>query len=515
MVSVVNTFAGDGVTLAFQLAYIPVAPMTKVTVNAVLMIEGVDYKVDYTTGLLTFTLAPDDQVAIVIIYSSTLQKTFDEVANAVLAELATTQTDMTDFNVGSIGRNMIEAVASQIGTSSTQTESLYAVLESVYESGFVGTAVGTDLEQLVALVGITRLTATKAIGTATFTRVVGTTGNIIIAAGTRLSTVKSGTSQPVYFVTTAQVTLPDGNTDIDADVIAETAALEGNVGAGSLTVIVTPITNVASVTNAAAASGGLDIETDEALRARASAALNVAGKATAAAIKGVVEAVAGIQTAIVDDLALLVTAESHTHTSYAATPTFVCSETPVNFIKKITGTRAAVPYTFVQGVDYTLTTPASGTVTWVSNSVDPDDGTTFLVTYEYSIVGCFDVVLAGTTSPISSAVLENVDAAILATKAAGINYTRSEAEARSVAVTCTVTKQTGLVSDAVEAEVVSAVTNYLNSLLVGEDVLRAQLYKVIMGLNGVVNVSIAVPAADVTIYAGEKTTAGTITVSVV
>jgi hypothetical protein len=77
-------------------------------------------------------------------------------------------------------------------------------LESVYRAGFLDTAEGRDLDQLVTLVGVARRTRTHAVGTVIFSRSTLAVADIAIPAGTRLSTAEAPV---VVFETTEPQTL--------------------------------------------------------------------------------------------------------------------------------------------------------------------------------------------------------------------------------------------------------------------------------------------------------------------
>jgi len=160
---------------------------------------------------------------------------------------------------------------------------LWQALEAVYYAGFIDTATGDNLDKVVSLVSITRNPAVKATGQVTFT---GSNG-AFIPAGSKVET-----STGIQFETDADATI-SGST-VDVDVTAVVAGVEGNVAAGTITILSQPIVGVSSVTNASSMTGGADAESDVELRQRAKTALDVAGKGTVAAIEGAVRAVEGV-----------------------------------------------------------------------------------------------------------------------------------------------------------------------------------------------------------------------------
>src|SRR4051812_6769395 len=86
-------------------------------------------------------------------------------------------TAITDVHVGSVARTLIESVAKEIAA-------LYAQVNLAYDAAFADTATGASLDRVVALLGLRRIRAGRAAGTAIFTRRAGTPGDITIPAGT-------------------------------------------------------------------------------------------------------------------------------------------------------------------------------------------------------------------------------------------------------------------------------------------------------------------------------------------
>lgn len=160
---------------------------------------------------------------------------------------------------------------------------LWDMAESLYHSAYLDYCSGDQLDKVCALLGITRKSATKAIGVVTFTG----TGGTVVSAGTKVTT-----STGIEFSTDSEVTL-DGGT-ADANITANEAGVDGNVAANTITILQDPIFGIDSVNNAVATSGGTDKEFDGQMRYRASVALDVAGRGTINAIVGAVLDVAGV-----------------------------------------------------------------------------------------------------------------------------------------------------------------------------------------------------------------------------
>lgn len=192
---------------------------------------------------------------------------------------------LTDRNPGSVVRLLAESFGREYAVLSRQ-------LEAVYEAAFVDTATGRDLDQLVRLLGLSRLQATSATGTVLFARTSPAPADIFIPAGTRVSTAEP---PPVVFETTEDRTLRAGNLGVEAPVAALVADAAGVVAAGVITAIHRPILGIESVSNPQATRFAGTVESDEALRARARRALERAGQATTGALLGALTSLAGVR----------------------------------------------------------------------------------------------------------------------------------------------------------------------------------------------------------------------------
>lgn len=139
-----------------------------------------------------------------------------------------------------------------------------AVGSEMVAAMFPAYAWGTFLDEHALTVGLLRKDAVAAVGTVTFT---GTVGQFI-GTGAQVQTIQpSPDSAPVVYATTAPATVGGGGT-VDVPVQAVTAGTSGNVAAASVTVVASPLGGITAVSNAAAMTGGADVETDEALRSR-------------------------------------------------------------------------------------------------------------------------------------------------------------------------------------------------------------------------------------------------------
>jgi uncharacterized phage protein gp47/JayE len=151
---------------------------------------------------------------------------------------------------------------------------IWQLAEYVYYGAYKDTAEGYQLDGVCQYIGITRKPASYATGTVTFT---GTAGTVIPLQ----FLVSTGTYQ---FWTQQIATIPSCGT-VDVPIRAIELGNTSNVLASTITTIVNPLTGVTAVTNAAATTGGADIETDESLRARYDESISLGGASTTSAIE--------------------------------------------------------------------------------------------------------------------------------------------------------------------------------------------------------------------------------------
>lgn len=124
---------------------------------------------------------------------------------------------------------------------------------------------GADLDDFVKLFGFSRLPPRRATGQITFYRTTPATETIIIPSNTQLA--KS--SQPqVTVATVVPAVIGIGDTQVTVPAQAVVAGGSGNISALSIDLQLTSIVGVSSFANNAAFTGGIDAESDLALRAR-------------------------------------------------------------------------------------------------------------------------------------------------------------------------------------------------------------------------------------------------------
>lgn len=158
---------------------------------------------------------------------------------------------------GSVSKIEGSFAADMAAAASVEMAKIYATIDYAMQTFLLQTNEGEYLELRAAEYGISRKAGTKAAVSITVTGVDGTN----IPAGTRMLTTDG-----LMFVTDGDASVSDGVAAITA--IAEKAGAQYNIAAGKITYLFTNIEGISSITNNAAAVGGSDDESDEALRNR-------------------------------------------------------------------------------------------------------------------------------------------------------------------------------------------------------------------------------------------------------
>lgn len=185
----------------------------------------------------------------------------------------TDPTPLTDLNVGSVARTLLEAVSRELAA-------LYAQLNIAFDGAFVETAEGTSLERVVALLGFARMRAGRPVGEVTFSRRAGQGGEITIPAGVPVT----DTTDTLRYLTSERYVMLAGQGFAQVRIHGELPTTPV-VKAGQLSVIQRAIAGLDAVTNERATARAVEDEGDEGLRVRARDALLAANKGTVEAMR--------------------------------------------------------------------------------------------------------------------------------------------------------------------------------------------------------------------------------------
>ncbi|GFG52573.1 hypothetical protein CQY20_09205 [Mycolicibacterium agri] len=191
---------------------------------------------------------------------------------------------LTDLNVGSVVRTILETVGRELAQSEQY-------LDTVYRSAFLETAEGTALDKVVALIGVRRLPARHPLAGVRFSRSAATGGRITIPAGT---VVTDASTPPARYSTVMDLTLEAGEQSrsvLTAGVSTDTPVVD----AGALDRLETSIGGVSDVSNPDAAFREAAVESDESLRLRARGALHGTVRGTLDALRFGLMSIPGVK----------------------------------------------------------------------------------------------------------------------------------------------------------------------------------------------------------------------------
>lgn len=369
-------------------------------------------------------------------------KNFPSIVAAMINQMRGTQDRVTDFNIGSIARTLVEAPAIEV--------------DELYQQMFIGlreaipvsiyNAFGFDLLPPVVASGRVEVTITSS------------PSDTLISAGTVFK-IENGKTD---YESVNDVTITTGNTVADVLVRARTAGTVGNIPAGQNFTLQPTLSNLVSAINQSAFTNGRDTETEAQRKERFAQFVQTLNRGTVAAIEF------GLTTADVTD-----------------------SEGQV--IERVSTASVVEPYT-----------------------LDPQE--------PIALVECY---LHNGSAPASAALITRANEVIFGYtdeegekipgwKAAGVHVDIFAATEVTVAVTGTLTAEPGYEVADLAAVAINEVTQYLLELPMDPDgsaAIRAEIIAIIMGVEGVYNVDLTLPAADVSATFSEKIMPGTITIT--
>ena len=211
-------------------------------------------------------------------------RNFDAIVTSAAAAVQGAAQTVLDLTVGSVLRAVLEANAG-LGLW------LQWLILLVLQTTRAATSSGADLDSWVADFGLTRLAAVAAVGSVTFARFAPVATALVpvgtlvrTADGTQNFAVLADPTNAAFNASQNGYLLGIGTASATVAVQAAVTGSAGNVQAGTISLIVAAIPGVDTVSNAAATTGGLDGETDAALRLRFAAFLDSRALATTAAV---------------------------------------------------------------------------------------------------------------------------------------------------------------------------------------------------------------------------------------
>ena len=375
------------------------------------------------------------------------------------------------------------------------------------------TAVGDDLDEVGKAVNpdiVTRRTARKATGVVVFSRV-GTTGAVSIPQGTLVQVPATGATAALKYQTTAEGTILDGNNDsASVPIVAQEAGSDYNVDPNTVTAFGSAKpSGVDSVANPAIVGGGLDIESDDAFRARIKLYLKSLSRGTPTALVyaclGVEDTATGKSVAFaatVEDVAdlgnVIVYIDDGSGTAESTTPitgetvlaSAVGGETDVFLLNKpvkheagFTIYKNASPLT--GGVDFVIN-PASGQITFTTALIAADAITADYTHYTGLIQECQKIIDGDVGDRANYP----------GYRAAGVLVRVLSPQIVQMVFTANIIVAQGWSQTDVANNVASAISGYINGLTIGEDVILNELRERAMVVPGMYDIVVTEPSAN-------------------
>lgn len=326
---------------------------------------------------------------------------------------------------GTVARDVVvESPAQEFGLVWTELGRVERMQTMTDPTAFIN----NELDNLASSFGITRNPGIAAIGTVTFSIASFSvaSSSITIPAGTELSTQSSLTNNVVVsFVTTTTVTFVASNAsayfnpqnadyEITVPVQATATGTQGNVGAGTITVLVTALPGNITVNNSNQTAGGTSAESDAALLTRIHTKLAGTAMGTPNGILSFVNAnpnvVASLLVGPTDPLLVrssfgnaadvyiigdIPTPVIEPRTFIAGVPTYVLQQQPVEPVsvnETIAGTVGGLSFNFIEGTNFVVnqdnttsvggSTKAATSITFLGSPF-PDANT--VITIDYSV----------------------------------------------------------------------------------------------------------------------------------
>lgn len=210
--------------------------------------------------------------------------TFSQLVSRAATAIQASASAVLNFSPGSALRAICEATAGVVLW-------LQAIVLQLLTLTRASTSSGPDLDSWTADYGLPRLPASHAAGQVTFARfTTGLQALIPVGAGVQTADgsarflVTPDDSHPAYDAGLGGYVIPAGTASLSVPAQAVAPGSGGDVQAGSVSVLTTPVAGVDTVSNAADFTGGIDAESDAALRARFVLYLASLSKATETAV---------------------------------------------------------------------------------------------------------------------------------------------------------------------------------------------------------------------------------------
>lgn len=446
-------------------------------------------------------------------------KRFEQILAQMIAKIVA-RTDLSDVADTSAVKHVLAAAA-------RSDDEQYYQMSLLLKLFSIDTAAGDDLDARAKDIQpgtLFRMQANKSSGQVIFTRT-GTSGTVTIPSGTK---VKTASGQIFSTTTTVSITPTSpqqiaghgvGRDSNAAAATADQAGSAGNVASSTIVSFQQKPTGVDEVVNPDPFQNGADKESDDSFRQRLKAFVAGLARCTVQAIEANVQgqqdpvtgAVAlfvkviedlldrGNVTVYIDDgtgsaeSTATVSGENLTNGLSGPPPnSAVGGEQYLYFDNKPINNAAAKTITsstrgvLTQNVDYYLNAPHGqfySVTPLVTGEVITAD-----YTYYTGLIQFVQKLIDG--DPADRATYPGL-------RAAGILAAVATPQIMIQTVAATITVKDGYVQGDVKTAVKEAVKSYINSLGISGDVIKAELSKRMMEVDGVYNLSLSTPASDV------------------
>ncbi len=222
------------------------------------------------------------------------RRSYQEIVEHLLGTLSRGGV-LTDTAPGSVTRTLVEATAREFAE-------LYARMNAVYEAGFLDTATGASLDQLVALIGLTRLSGETDIVELRLSRDTRVSARVIIPAGAVVTIDRASGPRVSYAVLDGdELRAGESSLVVTLRALPDPEAPEADLSisdddvALSSATLVQPIAGIAGLAVEGPSLRLGTNESDAALRERARMAIASAGGGTEKALEQALMDVDGVE----------------------------------------------------------------------------------------------------------------------------------------------------------------------------------------------------------------------------
>ena len=403
----------------------------------------------------------------------------EDILRSLLSRMIA-RTELTDLNEGSVLYSLMATFAEQIAEADVR-------LSQIRDQFTIDGATGTDLDDRVDELGLTRLPPTRASGSVTLSRV-SSSASLLIPKGSIVSASSSG----LQYRTQQAYTMNIGVTEITASVEALILGSEGNAGTGAIDTLVDVPESLISVTQTSPLTGA-DEETDDQLKQRAKrhlsslarcqpVALEYASlsftssseeRATTAKVFESLERLGEVDVLIDDgtglaDRVLTQQGQTVTLTARTAGALSINIESPVVDRILVTRTRNALISTLNEGVDYYVARGRG--IVHILASSGGNIGDTYTVR-SYSIY-------KGLIAELQSYLEGDSDDVTSGWRGAGTDLRVLPAPVQKVSLDAYVVLDQGVNFETVQAQVKSNIEDYISQLRAGDPLYTSKIIDV-------------------------------------